>query len=60
MKALSASLLLLMLAGCGQKGPLYFAPPPQPQAAPAPQESNSDSQQQDSKKHDTQDSTNQP
>ena len=35
MKTLLTAALLLCLSGCGQKGPLYFAP--KPEATPAPQ-----------------------
>jgi predicted small lipoprotein YifL len=33
---LLAAALLVLLAGCGQKGPLFLPPPERPASAPAP------------------------
>lgn len=46
---ISALFLLALLAGCGQKGPLYFAPdePVQPAAEQPAQASADDAQQDD-------------
>jgi|GEM_PF-6065293 len=50
MKAVAALTLTVLLCACGQKGPLYFAPAPEPdaaaeQAAPAPAQENNDDTQ---------------
>ncbi|KAF0805575.1 hypothetical protein A6D6_02216 [Alcanivorax xiamenensis] len=51
MRALSL-LVLVLLSGCGQKGPLYFAepaPPPQPQDQPStPEQAPAEDQDDDS------------